>query len=203
MEKLLAMRERILAKQAEMAFNRDFAEMQSELPVIAENGVIMVNGVARSKYALFEDINEVIKPMLKKYGFALMFKTKSEKNQVTVTGILTHREGHREETDLTLEADTSGSKNGVQSIGSSTQYGKRYVLNALLNLTSRGEDDDGARGATKRIDEKQAADLEALIQEVGADKEKFLKYMKVAKVEDIPAAYYSRAVAALNKKRNG
>ena len=47
---------------------------------------------------------------------------------------------------MKLPADTSGSKNVVQAIGSSVSYGKRYTMQALLNITSGGEDDDGHSG---------------------------------------------------------
>lgn len=200
-DRFLQMKERVDAKRAEMAFNAAFAEMQEALPVIEENGVIKVGAEVRSRYARFEDINDVVKPILKAHGFAIMFKTTSQKGEVTVTGILTHREGHRETSDLTLEADTSGSKNGVQSIGSSTQYGKRYVINALLNLTSRGQDDDGKRGATVLVNTKQVADLTALAEEVGADIPKFCKYFKIDKIENLPASLYESAVKAFEKKR--
>ena len=142
LEKLLDMQERIMGKNAEMAFNRDMALMQAELPTITEKGEIKVNDVVRSKYARFEDINEAVKPVLQKHGFAVNFKTDTTGGTVKVTGILTHREGHRETTDMTLPVDVSGSKNPVQAIGSSVSYGKRYVMEALLNLTSRGQDDD-------------------------------------------------------------
>lgn len=142
LEKLLDMQERIMAKNAEMAFNRDMALMQAELPTITERGEIKVNGDVRSKYAKFEDINEAVKPVLQRHGFAVNFKTETGGAAVKVTGILTHREGHRESTDMTLPVDVSGSKNPVQAIGSSVSYGKRYVMEALLNLTSRGQDDN-------------------------------------------------------------
>lgn len=142
LEKLLDMQERIMNKNAEMAFNRDMALMQAQLPTITERGEIKVNDVVRSKYARFEDINEAVKPALQRHGFAINFKTDTTGGTVKVTGILTHREGHRETTDMTLPVDISGSKNPVQAIGSSVSYGKRYVMEALLNLTSRGQDDD-------------------------------------------------------------
>jgi hypothetical protein len=41
-----------------------------------------------------------------------------------------------------LPVDLSGKKNPVQAVGSSVSYGKRYAIEALLNLTSRGQDDD-------------------------------------------------------------
>ncbi len=207
MRALLDMQKELVRYQAEMAFNADFAAMQSDLPVIAKNGEIKVNGVVRSKYTLFEEMNEIVKPILKQHGFAILFKTNSKKGEVTVSGTLMHRDGHRETTELTLEADTSGSKNSVQSIGSSLQYAKRYIEASLLNLTTGGEDDDGARGATQFITEAQAADLTALAEEVlGADKLRagmvtFCKYFKIEKLESLPADMYERAVAAFEKKR--
>jgi hypothetical protein len=201
LEKLLDMQERVLRRRAEIAFNVAFAEMQSQLPIIQQNGQIIVQGVVRSKYALFEDINEAVKPILKANGFALTFKTHTSKGEAIVVGILMHKDGHREETDITLEADTSGSKNSVQSIGSSISYAKRYCLCALLNITSRGEDDDGSRGNVKRISESQAADIQALMDEVKANKEQFLKYFKIDKLSDLPQVKYPDAVKALEKKR--
>lgn len=205
MRELLEMQKEIVRYKAEMAFNSDFAAMQSDLPVIAKNGEIKVNGVVRSKYTLFEEMNEIVKPILKQHGFAILFKTNSKKGEVTVSGTLMHREGHREMTELTLEADTSGSKNSVQSIGSSLQYAKRYIEASLLNLTTGGEDDDGARAATQFISEDQTATLTALIEEVGKDKkhdtEVFCKYFKIEKVSSLPAAKYADAVKALERKR--
>lgn len=201
LSKLLDMQERILKRGAEAAFNAAFAEMQSEMPEIDEAGKIKVGEQVRSTYSKFEDINKVMKPILQKHGFAIMFKTASKKGEVTVTGILVHREGHRESTELTLEADTSGSKNGVQSTGSSVQYGKRYVMAALLNITTRGEDDDGKKAGTKTITEKEVADLRALAEEVKADIPKFCQYYKIDKIENLPASLYQSAVKAFEKKR--
>ena len=61
-----------------------------------------------------------------------------------MTGVLRHRAGHEEEAEIELPADASGDKNPVQAVGSTMSYGQRYVTRMLLNLTSRGEDDDGA-----------------------------------------------------------
>lgn len=44
-------------------------------------------------------------------------------------------------TRLRLPPDLSGDKNSIQAVGSSVSYGKRYTACALLNITSRGEDD--------------------------------------------------------------
>lgn len=137
MERLMAMYERVEAKRAEADFSADMAQMQAELPSIGERG----DAAGRYKFALWEDINTAIKPILSRYGFALTFRTDFA-DGIAITGVLTHRSGHREETTIKLPADASGNKNAVQAVASSVSYGKRYTASALLNLTSHGEDDD-------------------------------------------------------------
>lgn len=147
MERLMQMHERMQDRSAEGAFNAAMAQMQTEMPSVAERGQIVVNNVVRSAYATFEDINDIAKPIMQKHGFALSFRVSQEGAVIKITGVLMHKAGHREETTMVLPADTSGSKNAVQSIGSSVSYGKRYVMCALLNISTRGEDDDGYAAA--------------------------------------------------------
>ena len=157
MERLLQMHERILNRDAEVAFSADFAQMQAELPMITENGQIKDSqGNVRNHYALFEDINEAVRPILKAHGFGMTFRSNIGEGGVSVTGILMHRQGHREETTIKLPVDTSGSKNAVQAIGSSVSYGKRYTMLALLNITTGGEDDDGEASGPRpmKIDDR-------------------------------------------------
>jgi hypothetical protein len=201
MERLIQMQERIMDRNAKSAYAAALSAMQPELPVISERGAIDLGRGPKQRYALWEDINDAIKPVLAKHGFALSFRTGQLEGKISVTGILSHREGHSEETTMYLPADTSGSKNAVQAVGSSTSYGKRYTTSALLNLTSRGEDDDGKAGGAKTITADQAADVHALIDEVKADKPKFLDWLGVESVEQIPATKLSQAVKALNDKR--
>lgn len=203
MERLLAMHERIVARNAQQAYAEALAEMQQRLPIITERGGIKDRaGNVQSRYALWEDIVGVITPILAQYGFSLSFRTGNEADRVSVTGVLTHRMGHSEQTTLVLPIDTSGSKNAVQSVGSSTSYGKRYTAAALLNLRTGEADDDGRAGASvEYISESQVADLEALITEVGANRAAFLKFLKVAELSEIRAASFHAAVSALEAKR--
>lgn len=203
MERLLEMQERIMQRNAKAAYAADLSRMQPELPVIAERGGIKDrSGNVQSTYALWEDINDAIKPVLARYGFALSFRTGQEDGRIVVTGVLSHRDGHSEETTMHLPTDTSGSKNAVQAVGSSISYGKRYTAAALLNITSRGEDDDGkSAGAPVCISDEQAEKIQNLIIEVGADPVKFLAYLKVENIASIPAKDYNRAIQALNAKR--
>ena len=142
MERLMQMHERMQAKAAATDYAAALADMQDALPSIGERG----NAAGRYTYALWEDINAAIKPILKQYGFALSFRTDCT-DGIAVTGVLSHRNGHSEETTIKLAADSSGNKNAVQAIASSVSYGKRYTAGALLNLTSHGEDDDAFTAA--------------------------------------------------------
>ena len=147
LERMLAMQERVLERNAQQAFGEAMALMQADLPVIERNGEIAVNGVVRSNYAKFEDINKAMLPVMQKHGFAINFSVEQDDQYIKIIGTLRHREGHRESTSLKLPADTTGSKNAVQSIGSSVSYGKRYVMCALLNISTTDEDDDGVKAA--------------------------------------------------------
>lgn len=144
LERMLDMQERITNRYAQEQFNSSMAAMQAEIPAIAERGQ-----AHNTKYATFEDINDEVKPIMKRHGFGLTFRVKNVQGAVEVTGVLMHAAGHREETCMMLPLDTSGSKNAVQAVGSSVSYGKRYVMCAMLNIATRGEDDDGIAAAPK------------------------------------------------------
>lgn len=204
LERLMQMSERVTARNAKSAYFAALSEMQEHLPVIGERGEIKIGSGKPQTYALWEDINEAIKPALSSYGFALSFRTGREADRIVVTGILSHREGHTEETTMHLPLDASGSKNAVQAVGSSTSYGKRYTAGALLNLTSRARedrDDDGASaGQGETITEDQAIELRELAESVGANIQKFAAFLKVPSISDLPAARFGAAMQALRQK---
>jgi len=51
------------------------------------------------------------------------------------------------------------------------------------------------------INDNQVANLEALIEEVGADKEAFLRMLKVESLAQLPASKYDGAIKRLEDKR--
>lgn len=207
LERLMAMAERLQEREARTQFAAALAIVQPNLPIITEKGRIRVpakDGKAghETPYALWEDINEAIRPVLAENGFALSFRIgHTEEGKVKVTGVLSHRGGHQEETTIILMQDSTGSKNSVQAIGSSVSYGKRYTAMALLNITSRGEDDDGkAAGQGETLSAEQVEAMKAKMKEVRADEAKFLALGNVEKVEDILAADFDKAMARLDAK---
>lgn len=193
LEKILDVQERVMNKNALSTFNSQFSKMQCNIPVISENAT-----AHNSRYATFEHIMSVIKPILKNYGFAIRFSVTQENGYVTSIATISHTEGHSESTSITLPYETSGSKNGVQAIGSSVSYGKRYALCALLGIAT-GDDDDG-NTAIDTITEEQAQEINKLASKHSVDMARFLKYMKASSVHHIKATDYNKAITALNKK---
>lgn len=180
MERLMQMHERFQSRQAEQQYAEALAAMQQELPSIAERG----DAANRYTYALWEDINEALKPILAKHGFALSFRIPRNEKGVEVEGVLSHRAGHSERTSILLPADTSGNKNAVQAVASSVSYGKRYTAGALLNFTTHGEDDDAF----------SAVQQPALDQQVVID---ILERIDEAKDKDELSAIWKAAVGVL------
>jgi len=144
MQALLSMQMQIEERDAKRAFEQAFIRMQSELPEIDKNGSITgKNGRIQSKYARWEDIDRVIRPILQSHGFALRFDQQDDNNMTQVCAILSHVGGHVERSGyMKLPADRSGSKNDVQGAGSTLSYGKRYTAVAMLNIVT-SEDTDG------------------------------------------------------------
>jgi hypothetical protein len=204
MERLLQMQERIMERQAKADFTAALAQMQPELPIVKERGKIgQKGGGTQSTYAKWEDINEDIRPLLHKYGFALNFRIEERpESRIVVFAILSHQGGHSEETGSPpLMADTSGSKNAIQALGSSVSYGKRYTAGAILNLTSRGEDDGGvAGGAGPSVSPEQFITLRNMLEESGAGDAAFLKHYGAPSLEQFPAAKFDDAVDLLKVK---
>ena len=148
LERLIAMQERIMRYNAKAAFDADFAVMQSAIPIIDEHGRIEVKGTLRSTYAPLEDIHKVIKPICAQFGFAVRHRTEwpeDRKGIIRIVGILSHRQGHSEESIFEAPMDKSDYRTDIQSMGSTVSYGRRYTTMDLLNIATAKADNDGQR----------------------------------------------------------
>lgn len=211
LERLLVMYKDIMTTQAKAAYTSALVALKPQLPVIDRRGRIEVREKTASgkrdgeiqqstSYAYWEDIDEKITPILAKHGFALTFRSGvAQDGKITVTGILSHTAGHSEETTITLPHDSTGSKNAVQAVGSSTSYGRRYTATLLLNIRTKGEDDDGRIGGEDaEIETVEIDELQDMIDRSHSPEDKFLKYMGVEKLHQIKRRDIGKAREALN-----
>jgi hypothetical protein len=141
LEKLLEMRRVLKQEAAKEAFFWALAQFQNECPAI-EKQVDVDN---KYKYAPFEHIAKVIRPLLTKHGFSYTFNAEYiHSNNVTMQRVTCrlHREGHTESSEFTAPAVGTKLMNATQIAASALTYGKRYSLCGALGLTV-GKDVDG------------------------------------------------------------
>jgi hypothetical protein len=206
MMQLMSWRKEIMSEQKRAAFDEAMAAAKSEIPVIKKNRRVGFDtkGGDRTEYT-HEDMGEIartVDPILAKHGLSYRFRVSSEINApVMVTCVVSHRDGHFEETTLTAGRDDSGKKNAIQQVGSTITYLQRYTLKAALGLAAAQDDDGRTSEAPDTISLEQTEQLLALADEVEADKEAFCRYFKVDGIAQLKAKDFDRAIAALNRKR--
>lgn len=206
LEKLVAMWREEQARIAEREFADAMRRFQSRCPKIRKNRA--VRGSFSFDYATLDHVAEIIQPHLDECGLSYSFDSEiTETNgvaSVKVRTILRHAGGHKEIVTFAAPIDKGARMNEPQKVASALSYARRYGLLLALGISTGGEDDDGNRaGGTGPITEAQAMDLEALIEEVSADRQKFLAFLRVSRLTELPSRDYQRAVDALERKRNG
>jgi hypothetical protein len=147
LEKLLALKERWDAAQANKAFLSAMSTFQKEVPAIQKKK--QVGYKARSgelvgyKYAELGEIDETIKVPMSANGLSKRWEISEDGEKLICTCIISHIDGHTERTTMSSVKDGSGGKNEIQSLASAISYLQRYTLIGALGLTTASEDNDG------------------------------------------------------------
>ncbi|MFA6063917.1 MAG: ERF family protein [Gallionella sp.] len=200
--KLMELAERMQANQARQDFNSAFAQFKAEAVRIVKRTETTSGPLEGKKYANLFDVVAAITEPLAKHGLSMAWKlTKDDPTWMEVTCTLRHSSGHSESVSMGAAPDTGPGRNAIQARGSAKSYLERYTATAITGLAASNTDDDGSGGKADTLTEEQAATIVALIEDVGADKAKFLKFLKVKTIEEIPAKAYAYAVESLNAKR--
>lgn len=212
METLLRMQKELMADQARAQFNQAFARLQLKLPRVKKNGEVRYpvnknnpDGPKKKafSYAKYEDIDELIRPLLNEEGFSLTYTTEPQQNgTILIIGTLLHVGGHEKKASIgPLPLDTSGGKNNLQAANSTFSYGKRYTETMLLNLVFEGDDDDGVTGGMQFIDAASVKALSDLLIETKSSIDDFCRFMAVGGLAEIEVKDYPAAINALMAKR--
>lgn len=189
LKQLVQIRNDELARIAKLSFSSDFVKMKPHLKRIQNKHD---NTQTRSKYAKLEDINKEVDPVLEQFGFATSTSIVSQTEaSVTVKASLIHKDGHSEETQITMPLDKTGiqgtvNKTGPHALASSIKYARRVSICALLNIsTGDGEDKDGNEDSTF-ISIEQAAEFDLRLRAI-SDKAlpNFLRWAKVKELTEI------------------
>jgi hypothetical protein len=205
MERLLQMQERVLARNAEQAFNVAMTAAQSKMRAVATDSN---NPQTRSRYASYAALDRAVRPIYTAEGFALSFDTAdgAPDQYIRVVCHVSHRGGFSRTYHIDMPADGKGAKGGdvmtkTHAVGAGSSYGQRYLLKMIFNIAI-GEDVDGNEPVnTAPITDEQAAKITALIGETQSNIAIFLKWVGAESVSDIPAHKFAAAIAGLEAKK--
>lgn len=208
---LLAVYERVRAGNAKQEFDRAYAAFKATCPPVQRKSInAQFKTVDRNgqqvwrKYASLEDIEATIREPLGANGLSFRWTSAVvDGGKLTLTCVVSHEGGHSESSSVTLPLDSKAGCSEQQKMGAALTYAQRYSLVQALGITTADEDTDGneERTQAEKITDHQAANLDALIDDVNADRAKFLRFMGVQSLADLPASKFQEAVKALESKR--
>lgn len=205
LEKLMAMAERLEARNAERDFNIAMQAAQEEMGPVRTDAN---NPQTRSKYATYPALDRALRPIYTKHGFSISYNTGdgAPADYLRVLAYVSHRNGHTREYKIDMPADGKGAKGGdvmtkTHAVGSGFTYGQRYLLKGIFNIIVSDFDDDGnAAGSGDKITDEQAERILELLTKDKADVQKFCAYMKVGSIIELPAKEYTRAIEVINTR---
>ena len=158
------------------------------------------NPFFKSSYADLTAVIKAIKQPFADNGLSYTQFPVSNENGVGVSTRLMHISGQWLEMEYTLPTV----KKDPQASGSAITYARRYALQSIAGIPTADDDAESAmlRGDDKKIiSDDQIISIKKLLDETGADSEKFCKWLKVRSVDQILDIHYDRAVAALEAKK--
>lgn len=196
MQQLMELKREWDKDRAAEAYAAAISEFQRKCPQI-HKGRKPQSGPSYS-YASYDDVMAVAGPILAECGIAVTFSQEQAEKSLRVTCRLrvgTHAEDH---TFVVPVPDMR--VNETQKFGAALSYAKRYALQGALNIVVTDEDTDASNLAVNAITDEQAIQLEEWIESTGADRAKFLAFLKVEKLADLPASRFANAMEAIQKK---
>ena len=159
------------------------------------------------KYASYEDIMRVARPILQKHGLATSFAQSENETHLTVTCRVSHTGGHTEETPFTLPKDGQKlTKDGrpittlAQAQGDANTYAKRYCLCNALDIVVTGDDRD-MQPIVTTISAVQSDELnDMLFTAPQGTLEALLEWAGVGTLAELPSAKFNTAKKAIAAK---
>ncbi len=207
LERTVALQERVADRHARGAYFEALAAFQSECKEIRQSKI--VDYVTKSgahvhySYAPLPEITRAIRPLLAMHNLSYSFTAEQAGNTLNIVCVLRHIDGHEERSSFPVPIDSSASMSVAQKSGAALTYGRRQSLIAVLGLTTADQDTDAPDigGEVEYITDAQAANLDDLIESVGVDRARFLKWLDVEKLADLEAGRLRHAITALEEKR--
>lgn len=210
MGQLMDLQERVTRQTARAAFFEALAGFQEECPDIPKSKTAEITTKSGARfgytYAPLDAIARAIRPVLRRFGLSYSFEVEPGNGVLTIVCVLRHVLGHEERSSFPVPIDTGARMSPAQANGAALTYGKRMALISVLGLTTTDEDTDAAQRQPRTVataSKEDLANIEALLDEVQQDRQKFLKYLGIDRLEQLPASTVPIAIRTLENKRKG
>ncbi len=146
LERLVALQEHVLERNAKSAFIAALARFQEECPILIKSGNVdfgSKGGRVNYQFAPLEDIVHAIRPVLGRNGLSFSHDSEMLEGNIRVICTIRHIDGHSEQATFTcpMAGITSSGMNSAQQAGSAITYGRRYSLIQALGLVTEADTD--------------------------------------------------------------
>lgn len=152
LERLMQMDIAWQANEARKAYVDAMAQFKRNPPTIIKDKLVGYKNkdgsVTGYQHATLGAVTEAIVASLAEHGFSHRWQINQDGGQIKVTCILTHKQGHSEETPMSCGKDDSGKKNAIQQVASAITYLQRYTLLAATGVATMDQSDDDGKGFT-------------------------------------------------------
>lgn len=197
MRAIMEMNRQLSQDQAERSFNFAMQQAQAEIQKVAKNAKS-----DKHSYANLEAIDNAIRPVYTKHGFALSYDSESiDANHVRVFCHVSHVDGFSKTYKLDGALDMVGAKGvanktEIQGMGSAVSYLRRYLACMIFNIVIKGEDNDAE--SAEIISTEIAVDIDRRARALGDDYHaRFLKWTGAESIEKIKARDHKKVITAL------
>lgn len=191
-EKMMDLQERYEKRQAQKAYVQAMAEFKKSPPEILKTKhveyVNAKNQTVEWDHAQLGEIAEAINKGLSEYNFYVRWDMEQPTpNEVKTTCIITHADGHSEQTSMSGPPDTSGNKDTLKAVASTNTIQQRITLLALTGLAAKGTDIEypNKEEATEFITKDQVSELTKDISDAGVMPNSFIKSLKVETLSEL------------------
>lgn len=172
---------------AEQKFYQDLVNLLNETKNVLPKMEGQI-GYQKYSYADLGSILDAVKPILKKYGFAIsqFVKTSFKEDgldMVIIKTVLFHTSGEKIEQELAVPIGEDGRGTYIQKIGSTITYARRYSLSGILGIATDIDDDGVNAGENKPQKKNQKKeptkeDLQKIIiAKTGIPEDKIIEYL--------------------------
>jgi hypothetical protein len=210
LERMYAFHRQVKADAAEDAYWSAMRECQLAMKPIQKK---YFNTHTKSYYAKLHTVQGDTKPIYEKHGFGLSFTTESHADPRIVILVCTvsHKAGHRQRYQMEGAVDDKGpkgegTKTSIQGTNSTATQLRKKLFELIFDLILFDDDNDGNRvpQSAQPISQDQADTLNSLLNNVGMEtkeqRAQFLKWAGAARLSEIPAHLYDKAVSLLQDK---